>query len=576
MSEPPRLSRAWLGRHRLILLALLGAVAIRVVVTLAYRPALLFPDAIRYLIQAHNFYLSSVRPSLYPLVLWPVVHITHSLTPIPIAQHAVVVTLACLCYAFLLRRGLPAWGATLAVLPLLYDPLQLALEQFVLSDVFFEVLLVSACLVLLWRHRPGVARVLLVGLLVGLAGLTRGAGSFLIVVFLVALLCLRVRWTKLVAFVVVAVLPMAVYASFYQREHGQYALVSSGPRFLYARIAPVVHCRLDHLPQFERKLCPSGPVSGRKDTNYYMWHGENGAQYTIKPSHGMTQLQIVKDFDKRVIRAEPLIYAQAALEDAAVGFAPTRTAEVPGYPAEYWLFEDHYFSLDTFPQHFWQRWLVRYDATYDASAASFLTTYRHLVWTPGPLMALLLLAAVVAAAGFGRAWRCADRVAIGLLAGSCSMVLLTGAAFSGFSWRYQLTQIPLIPMAGALAITAVLRGRAAGKPDPAPPLRVLDRGAELALRLPMPARWRAGAEGVAARRGLQVLVAAALGLAAGCVFAVAAVASGFAAVGTAVVLGLVCGLGVILVLLVAEARDRLRATGAPAAGRADEDRKVLC
>lgn len=554
MSERLRLSEPWLRRHWLIVLALLGAVVIRTVVTLAYRPALLFPDAIRYLIQAHSFYLSSVRPSLYPLVLWPVAHTTHSLMPIPIAQHLVVVTLAGVSYAFLLRRGLPPWGATLGVLPLLFDPLQLALEQFVLSDVLFEVLLVSACLTLLWQHRPGTGRVIAVGLLVSFAALTRGAGSFLVVAFLVALLCLRISWPKVVAFLLAAVLPLAIYASFYQREHGQYALVSSGPRFLYARIAPLAHCRSDHLPQFERKLCPSGPVGERKDTNYYMWHGEKSAQYTIEPSHGMTQLQVVEDFDKRVIRAEPRVYVEAVLSDASVGFAPTRTREVPGYPASYWLFDDHYYSLDTFPQWFWRRWLFRYHTTYNATAASFLTSYRQVLWTPGPLMALLLVTAVVAAAGFGRAWRSADRVAIGLLAGSCSVVLLTGAAFSGFSWRYQLTQIPLIPMAGALAATALLRGRAVGKPEPAPALRVLDRGADLVVRLPMPTALRARAREAAERGRLQALVAVALGVVAVCLVAAAALASGFAAAGTAWSLGMAGGLAVPVVLLVARAR----------------------
>jgi hypothetical protein len=541
-------------RHWPIVAAVLGAVAIRAVVTLAYRPALLFPDSIRYLIQANSYYLSSVRPSLYPLLIWPVPHTTHSLMPIPIAQHVVVLTLACLCYAFLLRRGLPPWGATLGVLPLLFDPLQLVIEQFVLADVLFEVLLVSACLVLLWNHRPGTGRVVAVGLLIGFAGLTRGAGSFLVVVFLIALLCLRVSWPKVLAFVVAAVLPMGIYASFYQQEHGQFALVSSGPRFLYARIAPVVDCQRVQLPQFERTLCPSGPVSERRDTNYYMWDFETSAQYTVEPSHGMTQLQLVKDFDKRVIRAEPVVYAEAVLKDAAVGFAPTRNYEVPGYPASYWLFEDHYYSLDTFKEWFWSRWLYRYDTTYNATAASFLADYRRVLWTPGPLMALLLASAVAAAAGFGRGRHCGNRVAVGLMAGACATVLLTGAAFSGFSWRYQLTQIPMISMAGALGVAALLRGRAAGKPDPEPVPSVLDRSADLLVRLPVSAAVEARARQAADRGQLQTWVALALGVMAASLFAAATLVSGFVATGTAGMLGMATGLGTSVVLLVARAR----------------------
>jgi len=534
--------RSWLRRHWLMVLAVLVAAALRVVVMVAYQPALLFPDAVRYLIQAHHFYLSSVRPSFYPLLLVPVVRVTDSLVPIAAAQHLLGLALSVVAYRFLLRRGLPPWGATLGVLPLLLDPLQIALEQFVLSDVFFEVLLVGACLTVLWKHRPSLGRLAMAGLLVGLAGITRGAGAFLIVIFVVALLCLRVSWVKLVAFVMAAVIPMGIYATCYYATTGEFALVNAGPRFLYSRIAPIAHCHGDPLPAYQRQLCPPGPVSQRHDANWYMWYRRHWVQYKIKPSHGMTQLQIIKDFDKRVIRAEPLVYTKAVLKDAAVGFAPSRTAEVPGYPASYWLMDDHYFPLDTFPAR-GARWKAEYHYSYDPSAASFMKTYRQLLWTPGPLMALLLVVAAVAAAGFGRARRSGDRVAIGLLAGSCAIVLLTGAAFSGFSWRYQLTQIPLIPMAGALAVAVLLRGRATGTPEPAPPLRVLDRVADRISRR-------------AADRGrLQLVVAAVLGAMAGVVFAAAALASGFAAVQTAALLGAAFGVFVVVLLVVARARS---------------------
>jgi hypothetical protein len=139
------------------------------------------------------------------------------------------------------------------------------------------------------------------------------------------------------------------------------------------------------------------------------------------------------------------------------------------------------------------------------------------------------------------------------MAGACATVLLTGAAFSGFSWRYQLTQIPMISMAGALGVAALLRG-AAGEPDPEPVPSLLDRSADLLVRLQVSAAVQARARQAADRGQLQTWVALVLGVMAASLFAAAALASGFVATGTAGMLGVATGLGTSVVLLVARAR----------------------
>jgi hypothetical protein len=52
-----------------------------------------------------------------------------------------------------------AWLAALATAPLLLDSMQLVIEQYVMSDVLFQALLLAACLLLL-RRRPGAVPVL--------------------------------------------------------------------------------------------------------------------------------------------------------------------------------------------------------------------------------------------------------------------------------------------------------------------------------------------------------------------------------------------------------------------------------
>jgi hypothetical protein len=59
-------------------------------------------------------------------------------------------------------------------------------------------------------------------------------------------------------------------------------------------------------------------------------------------------------------------------------------------------------------------------------------------------------------------------VAAWTFAGLCLVVLVTAAMGSQFSWRYQLPQLVLLPPAGALGLSALLRrDLAAATGDPA-------------------------------------------------------------------------------------------------------------
>ena len=552
--------RTPLVAHAPFIVALLAGVALRVVVLVAYRPALLFPDSFGYLGDAHDFEITQTRPGGYSLFLKPITAVTDPLTAVSAFQHVLGLGLAVAVYVFLLRRRIPRWAATLATLPLLLDPLQLVLEHYVLSDLLFEVVLVVACLILLWHRRPGHVAMVAVGFLAAGTGLVRGAGSAILLVFLAAVVCLRLPWHKIAVFLVGAAIPLVPYVMAFHAAYGSYAVSDAGPRFLYARIAPKVYCPGVQLPRYEKPLCPKQPLASRPSTDYFMWGRHRAPQWQVQPPPGLTQLQMVKDFDKRVIRAEPAAYAKAVLFDLAGGFAPTRTYEVPGYPASYWLFADHYWSMD--------RWLhsptlgrqpALQGTSVDPGAARFLTAYRHWLWTPGPLLGVLLVAAAGAVVGTGRTRRSGDRVAVGLLAGCCFVTIATGAAVSGFSWRYQLPQLPLLPAAGVLAVAALIRGRAPGSPPPAQPLRVLDRSARGLTRL-VPAAWRPALRRAADRGTPQVAIALVAGLLLGAVSALLLVRSGWVAHGPAWVGGLAVAAVVVVVLLVARARSRADGT----------------
>ena len=121
---------------------------LRAVVQLAYQPALIFPDSERYLQYSWHFISGNwspdwLRTSGYSLLLIPAVLI-RNLAVVAAVQHLLGLATAVLVYAVLVHFGARRWLATLATVPVLFDPLQLDIEQYVLTDVCATGLLVAA------------------------------------------------------------------------------------------------------------------------------------------------------------------------------------------------------------------------------------------------------------------------------------------------------------------------------------------------------------------------------------------------------------------------------------------------
>ena len=104
--------RVALRRHWLFAVVAGCAAGLRVVVQLAYQPALIFPDSVRYLQYAHNFVTGSwspdwLRTSGYSLLLIPAV-LTHNLASVAAVQHLLGLATATLVYAVLVHFGAQA------------------------------------------------------------------------------------------------------------------------------------------------------------------------------------------------------------------------------------------------------------------------------------------------------------------------------------------------------------------------------------------------------------------------------------------------------------------------------------
>ncbi len=165
-----------LARQHWLFTALLAAgLVLRVLTQVAYRPALLYIDSTKYLLNAYP----GDDPPGYQLALKPVLALG-SLDLIPVIQHLLGLAMAVALYLVLLRRGAPRWLAALATAPVLLDAYQLQIEQNVMPDVMFEALIVTGLAALLWRLTPSPWLVVVAGLALGASATARQIGEIFI------------------------------------------------------------------------------------------------------------------------------------------------------------------------------------------------------------------------------------------------------------------------------------------------------------------------------------------------------------------------------------------------------------
>ena len=128
----------------MVLLA--AGLALRIAAQIAYQPALIYVDTLKYLYGASP----GADPLGYTLVLRAIL-VVGNLSLVALAQHLLGLAMAVALYAVLLRRGTNRWLAALAVAPVLLDAYQMQIEQTIMPDVWFEAMIVAGLAVLLWR-----------------------------------------------------------------------------------------------------------------------------------------------------------------------------------------------------------------------------------------------------------------------------------------------------------------------------------------------------------------------------------------------------------------------------------------
>src|ERR1700749_4796484 len=143
-------------RHRLFGLVLVAALVLRILVALAFRPIMWFGgDSASYLATGLRLIPDPARVGGYGFMLW-VLRPLHSFALVGAVQHLMGLAMGVLIYLLARRYGLPAWAATLATIPVLFDAYELQLESDALPDVPFAFLVVLALYLLL--RPPGERR----------------------------------------------------------------------------------------------------------------------------------------------------------------------------------------------------------------------------------------------------------------------------------------------------------------------------------------------------------------------------------------------------------------------------------
>jgi Dolichyl-phosphate-mannose--protein O-mannosyl transferase len=468
-SRPERDLRFWamVGRHRPFAIVFALGVLLRLTAVLGYRPAMWFNDSFDYLHAAMSPYPHPLRPdgySFFLLILKPF----HSFALVVSIQHLMGVAMGLMIYAVLRRRfRLPGWGATLATVPVLLDSYEIQLEHLVLSDLLFTFLIVSAITLLLWYPQPSVKIGLSVGLILGMAALTRSVGLPVLIAFVLFMLVRRVRWRVIVATVALCALPMAAYAGWFYSWYGKIGLTQSSGLFLYARASVFADCnKIPNLPVEDIPFCKNEPL---RYSQSVLWDQESPLHRVWGPRFGPDQDRRAGDYAKRAILAQPGDYLKTIGIDFLRSFQWNRTV----FPDRA-TFELYNFGTQEKPLPSWN---MGHGATASHEAVQYeqgsartkivepfggiLRAYQKYVFLRGSLLGVILL---IGLAGMVPLWRKFGGAA--LLPWMTSVgLLLAPAATAEFDYRYVLPTVPLACLAAALAFAPEVRDRYSRRPS---------------------------------------------------------------------------------------------------------------
>jgi hypothetical protein len=445
-----------LRRHWPFALVLAAGAALRVACEVAYRPALFYSDSWGYLSMAHGKGIVSfapLRPSGYPLVLKVLGVVGDGLAATTLVQHLAGLATATLAYVTCRALGVRRSFATAAGALVALDAWAIALEQYVLAEAFFG-LLIAACVwaSLVGRRSSMDVALAFAGLCLAGAVLMRPVALFAAPAWLVWLVWIKPGRRPLVAGLAALIVPLLVYSLAHQSATGTFGLTQADGWFLYGRVGQIAGCQGIHVDREARKLCARPARAAHEGPSFFIFNRKSPARAAFGGISADSKRQartnrILRHFAIQVIEKRPGEYAKLVGGDFLDYFRP-------GPRARYR--ED---STVTFPRTA----RIRFDDrrtrrrlfpglhTHAGAPAGALRAYAKVLHTSRPLVAIFALMSLIALA-LGLKRREPRAAALFLPLGMALLMLLGAAATAGFALRYLVPLIPEFAIAATLSL----------------------------------------------------------------------------------------------------------------------------
>ncbi|GAA2422272.1 hypothetical protein GCM10010191_37490 [Actinomadura vinacea] len=462
-----RAARLWalVRRHPFFAVILATAVLLRAIAMVGYQPAMFFNDSFDYLHVAMKPYPHPLRPDGYSFLLL-LLKPFHSFGLVIAMQHLMGLAMGVMVYALLRRRfRLPGWGAALATTPFLLDAYQIQLEHLILSDTMFTFLVVAAVTVLLWHDRTTWKIAASLGLIIGLAWLTRSVGLPVLLGVLTYMLIRRTGWRMLAVTLAACALPVVAYAGWYKIENDKFTITESNGIFLYARVYKFADCHKINPPVEEIPLCTE-PENRLPNSQDGIWNAASPLNRYTGKRFSADQNQVANSFSRRAILSQPVDYLQVVGYDFLRVFRWDRTV----FPDRA-TYQQYEFGRTTAAL---PNWRMDNDNTaadeavkYEQGRARTLVVepfagvmrfYQDHFYLRGTGVGVLLL---IGLGGLAVMWRRLGGMAF-LPWTLGTGLLLAPAATAEFDYRYVLPAVPLACLAAGIAFSPEARGRASG------------------------------------------------------------------------------------------------------------------
>jgi hypothetical protein len=390
------------------------------------------------------------------------------------------------------------WSA-IATLPVLLDGYIIEDEHLVMAETIFTFCLMVAVTLVLWRPRTTWWVAAIGGLLAGYAAIVRSEGAIMLAVLPLFLLLRGWAWKTLrgwlvaIVFAVASLIPVGAYMSWFHERTGHYGVTMSTGFYLWGRVSSFADCARIQPTGDEAVVCPTTPIVDRTPPGNFVWHAPQvhadmrslGGPVSYKGN------QVLTDFAIHAVEAQPLSYAKTIFFNTMMSFGFPRVAYPGAGTTYYYSFHLHYVTA-TYnllppdnPNHEWipggtayQDWLSyghQAPGVVHKIAAIPILVYQRVVFTYGPLLALIFLVGLGGLIGVRRrGWQVKSLRLYWAPRGTSMLPWVTAVALlvfpillADFDYRYLLPAIPFACLAAGLAFAPRRTAPAASGPPSA-------------------------------------------------------------------------------------------------------------